>query len=221
MFLNKGEKILNILIADDEVQMSTIIKMYLEKEGFNVFIANDGEEALEIVFEEKIDLAILDWMMPNLSGIEACREIKKNFDIKVIMLTAKETIEAELVALEDGADDYIRKPFDPRVLIARVKRILGVSQKIIFLDFVLNLESKKLYKGDVEIELTKREFDLLVCFYNNRKMNLTRDKIIDLVWGIDYEGEYRTVDTHIYRLREKIGKDIIKTRRGLGYCFEV
>ncbi|MGL4741182.1 MAG: response regulator transcription factor [Sarcina sp.] len=212
---------MNILIADDEVQMSTIIKMYLEKEGFNVFIANDGEEALEIVFEEKIDLAILDWMMPNLSGIEACREIKKNFDIKVIMLTAKETIEAELVALEDGADDYIRKPFDPRVLIARVKRILGVSQKIIFLDFVLNLESKKLYKGDVEIELTKREFDLLVCFYNNRKMNLTRDKIIDLVWGIDYEGEYRTVDTHIYRLREKIGKDIIKTRRGLGYCFEV
>ncbi|MGL4992329.1 MAG: response regulator transcription factor [Sarcina sp.] len=211
---------MNILIADDEIQMSTIIKMYLEKEGFNVFIANDGEEALEVVFEEKIDLAILDWMMPNLSGIEVCKEIKKNFGIKVIILTAKETIEAELLALEDGADDYIRKPFDPRILIARVKRLLGVAQKITFLDFVLNLESKKLYKGDEEIEITKREFDLLVCFYNNRGMNLTRDKIIDLVWGIDYEGEYRTVDTHIYRLREKIGKDIIKTRRGLGYCFE-
>ncbi|MGL5574595.1 MAG: response regulator transcription factor, partial [Sarcina sp.] len=117
-------------------------------------------------------------------------------------------------------DDYIRKPFDPRLLIVRIKKLLGTFQKIIFDDFILDTHSKRLFKGDKEIELTKREFDLLLCFYNNRGINLSRDKIIDLVWGVEYEGEYRTVDTHIYRLREKIGKDIIKTKRGLGYCFD-
>ncbi|MGL4453956.1 MAG: response regulator transcription factor [Sarcina sp.] len=211
---------MNILIAEDEEHMSKILELYLKKEGFDVTVTANGEEALNQLYERKFDLAILDWMMPKMSGIEACKEIKNNFSLKVIMLTAKDTTEDEIFALELGADDYIRKPFDPRLLIVRIKKLLGTFQKIIFDDFILDTHSKRLFKGDKEIELTKREFDLLLCFYNNRGINLSRDKIIDLVWGVEYEGEYRTVDTHIYRLREKIGKDIIKTKRGLGYCFD-
>lgn len=211
---------MNILIAEDEEHMSKILELYLKKEGFDVTVTSNGEEALSELYERKFDLVILDWMMPKMSGVEACKEIKDNFSLKVIMLTAKDTTEDEIFALELGADDYIRKPFDPRLLMVRVKKLLGTFQKIIFDDFILDIHSKRLFKDEKEIELTKREFDLLLCFYNNRGINLSRDKIIDLVWGIEYEGEYRTVDTHIYRLREKIGKHIIKTKRGLGYCFD-
>ncbi|MGL4656380.1 MAG: response regulator transcription factor [Sarcina sp.] len=211
---------MNILIAEDEEQMAKILKLYIKKEGFEVTVTSNGEEALDVIFDKKFDLAILDWMMPKMSGVEVCKEIKKNFNLKIIMLTAKDTTEDEIFALEVGADDYIKKPFDPRVLMIRIKKLLGILQKIVFDDFVLDTDSKKLFKNNEEIELTKREFDLLLCFYNNRGINLSRDKIIDLVWGIEYEGEYRTVDTHIYRLREKIGKNFIKTKRGLGYCFD-
>ena len=211
---------MNILIADDEKQMTNIINLYLKKEGFNVFIANDGDEALKLFYENKIDIAILDWMMPFTDGVEVCKEIKKNSNTKVIMLTAKDTVDDELLALECGADDYIKKPFDPRILIARAKKMISVNNILKFAEFKIDLQSKKFFKGDEEIELARREFDLLMCFYNNKGNILTRDKLLDLVWGLDYYGDYRTVDTHIYRLREKIGKSFIKTRRGMGYCFD-
>lgn len=211
---------MNILIADDEKQMTTIINLYLKKEGFEVFIANDGDEALEIFYENKIDVAILDWMMPFTDGVEVCKEIKKVSNTKVIMLTAKDTVDDELLALECGADDYIKKPFDPRILMARVKKMVSANDILKFAQFKIDLQSKKLFKDDKEIELARREFDLLMCFYNNKGNILTRDKLLDLVWGLDYYGDYRTVDTHIYRLREKIGKSFIKTRRGMGYCFD-
>ncbi|MGL5069316.1 MAG: response regulator transcription factor [Sarcina sp.] len=211
---------MNILIADDEKQMTNIINLYLKKEGFNVFIANDGDEALKLFYENKIDIAILDWMMPFTDGVEVCKEIKKNSNTKVIMLTAKDTVDDELLALRCGADDYIKKPFDPRILIARAKKMISVNNILKFAEFKIDLQSKKFFKGDEEIELARREFDLLMCFYNNKGNILTRDKLLDLVWGLDYYGDYRTVDTHIYRLREKIGKSFIKTRRGMGYCFD-
>lgn len=211
---------MNILIADDEKQMTNIINLYLKKEGFEVFIANDGEEALEIFYNNKIQLAVLDWMMPKIDGVDVCKEIKKVSDTKVMMLTAKDSVDDELLALECGADDYIRKPFDPRILIVRAKKLLGETQVLYFDNFKIDIQSKKLFKDEVEIELTRREFDLLMCFYNNKGNILSRDKLLDIVWGLDYYGDYRTVDTHIYRLREKIGKKFIKTRRGMGYCFD-
>lgn len=211
---------MNTLIADDEKQMTNIINLYLKKEGFEVFIANDGEEALEIFYNNKIQLAVLDWMMPKIDGVDVCKEIKKVSDTKVMMLTAKDSVDDELLALECGADDYIRKPFDPRILIVRAKKLLGETQVLYFDNFKIDIQSKKLFKDEVEIELTRREFDLLMCFYNNKGNILSRDKLLDLVWGLDYYGDYRTVDTHIYRLREKIGKKFIKTRRGMGYCFD-
>lgn len=211
---------MNILIADDEKQMTNIIRLYLEKEEFNVFIANDGQEALEIFYDNKIDIAILDWMMPKLDGIMACKEIKKISDVKVIMLTAKESNDDEFIALECGADDYIRKPFDPRILMIRIKKMINIEEVIKFNEYKLDLKAKKLYKNNLEIELTRREFDLLLYFYNNKGNIVTRENLLDSVWGRDYYGDYRTVDTHIYRLREKIGKEYITTRRGLGYCFD-
>lgn len=211
---------MNILIADDEKSMTNILKIYFEKENFTTFIANDGDEALNIFYENKIDIAILDWMMPKINGIDVCKEIKKISDTKVVMLTAKGENDDEFLALESGTDDYIRKPFDPRILILRVKKLINVESMISFLNFKIDLNGKKLFKDNEDLNLTRREFELLKCFYNNKGKILSRDQLLNLVWGIDYYGDYRTVDTHVHRLRDKIGSELIKTYRGMGYCLE-
>lgn len=208
---------MNILVADDEISMLKIISAYLNKEGFNVFEAKDGEEALDIIENKKIDLAILDWMMPKFNGIEVCKYIKENSEIKVLVLTAKSQNEDEIEALNIGADEYIRKPFDPRVLMIRVKKILGYQEKINIKDLSIDIKSNKVYKEGKELNLTKTELDLLNIFILNKGIILSREKILNLVWGINYNGDYRTVDTHIRRLRSKIGEEIIKTYRGIGY----
>lgn len=211
---------MNILVADDELSMVKIISAYLQKEKFNVFTAKDGEEALDIFSENKIDLAILDWMMPKFDGIEVCKYIKENSETKVLILTAKSQNEDEIKALNIGADEYIRKPFDPRILIIRVKKLIGYKEIININNIKIDFKSHKVYKHDDEINLTKTELDLLNCFIKNKGIILSREKLLDLVWGIDYDGDLRTVDTHIRRLRSKIGENTIKTYRGLGYSLE-
>ncbi|MFJ7936268.1 response regulator transcription factor [Sporosarcina sp. NPDC096371] len=210
-----------ILIADDEPQMVKILSAYFKKEGFNVLTANDGQEALDIFESTKIELAILDWMMPKIDGIEVCTYIKDNSDTKVLILTAKGQTEDEIKALHSGADDYVRKPFDPQILLLRAKKLMNHSEEIKISDIRIMEHEKKVYKHEEPLQLTKIEYDLLLFFSRNKGVILSRDKLIDVVWGLDYDGDPRTVDTHIRRLRTKIGTDVIKTYRGMGYCLEV
>ncbi|MBK3493536.1 response regulator transcription factor [Viridibacillus sp. YIM B01967] len=212
---------MNILIADDEPHMVKILSVYLKEEGFHILEAKDGQEALSIFETTKIELAILDWMMPKVDGIEVCKYIKENSQTKVLILTAKGQNEDEIKALHNGADEYIKKPFDPRVLILRVKKLMNLSEEIKVRDIMIKENEKKAYKHKEPIQLTKIEYELLLFFIKNRGVILSRDKLINLVWGMDYEGDHRTVDTHIRRLRTKIGDDMIKTYRGIGYCLEV
>lgn len=211
---------MNILVADDELSMLKIIEAYLKKEKFNVLTASNGEEALEKFYENKIDLAILDWMMPNIDGIEVCKQIKEKSDTKVMMLTAKGQVDDEIDALNIGADDYIKKPFDPRLLIIRVKKLIGYNDIFKLKNLKVDLKQQKAFKDDKDLGLTKTEFELLKTLVNNKGSILPREKLLDLVWGMDYYGDLRTVDTHIRRLRSKIGEEYITTNRGLGYCLE-
>lgn len=211
---------MNILVADDELGMLKIIKAYLEKESMTVLTAKDGQEALDLFYKNKVDLAILDWMMPNIDGIDVCKEIKENSNTKVLMLTAKGLIDDEIEALNCGADEYIRKPFDPRVLMIRIKKLIGYSDALNIGKLKIDFRMSKVYKGEEEIILTKTELELLKCFVNNKGMILSREKLLDIVWGMDYYGGLRTVDTHIRRLRAKLGDDVILTHRGLGYSLE-
>lgn len=208
---------MNILIADDELDMLKILQSYFKKEGFTVFTATNGTEALDIFYNEKIDLAILDWMMPEKDGITVCREMKKTQKIKVLILTARDTGEDEFIALSDGADDYVKKPFYPKVLLMRAKKLLQMESIQRINDVSFDISSKRVWRSGNELILTKTEFELLRIFSQNRRQILTRDQLLDLIWGMDYEGDPRTVDTHIRRLREKIGEDIIQTHRGVGY----
>ena len=211
---------MNILIADDEAQMVKILSAYFNKEGFNTTLAKDGEEALNLFSSSKIDLAILDWMMPKVNGIDVCRYIKDNSNTKVLILTAKGENEDELEALNCGADEYVKKPFDPRILIMRAKKLLEFKELLKISNLNIDIASKKVYKNEELLTLTKIEFELIKCFTINKGIILSREKLLDLVWGLEYEGDYRTVDTHIRRLRSKIGEEIIKTHRGLGYSLD-
>ncbi|WP_025785289.1 response regulator transcription factor [Sporosarcina sp. D27] len=212
---------MTILIADDEPQMLKILSAYFTKEGFNVLTANDGQEALDIMESSKIELAIIDWMMPKIDGIDVCKYIKDNSQTKVLLLTAKGQNQDELKALHSGADDYIRKPFDPQILLLRAKKLINSSKEIKVSDIRIMENEKKAYKHEELLQLTKIEYDLLLFFSRNKGVILSRETLINRVWGMDYDGDPRTVDTHIRRLRTKIGTDIIKTYRGVGYCLEV
>ncbi|BBH21873.1 DNA-binding response regulator [Paenibacillus baekrokdamisoli] len=211
---------MQILIADDERDMLKILRAYFEKEGYKVFEAEDGEKALEIFYREKIDLAILDWMMPKVNGLEVCMEIKARSDKKVLILTAKSEQEDELKALHIGADEFIRKPFHPKILVLRVKKLLGDEKDIHYHNIRIALEGNKLYLDGRDVQATKTEFELMHCLVRNKGNILTRHQLLDLVWGLDYFGDERTVDTHIRRLRAKVGEAVIKTNRGLGYSVE-
>ncbi|AJS57320.1 response regulator transcription factor [Paenibacillus sp. IHBB 10380] len=212
---------MNILIADDDLDMLRIIVAYFRKEGFQIFPAQDGEEALDICMNHKIDLAILDWMMPKVSGIEVCKRLKKQQFAKVLMLTAKGEQEEELMALQTGADDYVRKPFEPRILILRAKKLLHMEEDITLGRLRVNMRGGKIYKDGVDLEVTNKEFQLMKCLLEHKGHILSRKVLLDQVWGFDYFGEERTVDTHIRRLREKVGEGLIKTYRGSGYSLEI
>jgi len=178
---------MNILIADDEKNMLKILSAYFKKENMHVYTASNGEEALDIFFSNSIDLAILDWMMPKIDGIEVCKEIKKYSTAKVLVLTAKSQTEDEIKALGIGADDYVRKPFDPRVLTLRVKKLLGYRDIQKVKHIKIDLKSNKVFKDDLEINMTKKELELLIYLVNNKGMILSREKFLDQVWGLDYD----------------------------------
>lgn len=209
---------MKILIAEDDKDMAKILKIYLEKNGYAVDNAFDGEEAIDKLTQDKYDAVLLDWMMPRISGIEVCEFIKKNnIPIKIMMLTANEGSEYEIKGLTIGADDYLKKPFDIDILLIRLKKLVGADEILYHENLTLNKISHQVQVKDNLIRLTPIEFDLLKYFLENKTIVLTREMLINKIWGFDFEGDWRTVDTHIKRLRQKIGGDKIKTHIGIGY----
>ena len=223
------EKI-KILVVDDESRMRKLVKDFLVKRDFEVVEASDGEEAIEMFYSNKdIALIILDVMMPKMNGYQVLKEIRMSSKIPVIMLTAKSTEYDELQGFDKGADEYITKPFSPKILVARVEALLRRSN-ILEADDKLEIGGIQIDKSahtvtiDGEpIELSFKEFELLQYFMENKSIALSREKILNNVWNYDYFGDARTIDTHVKKLRAKMKDkgDYIKTIRGMGYKFEV
>lgn len=209
---------MRIVIAEDDLDMQKILKLYLEKEGYQVVLAANGQEACRYLAEHPADLLLLDWMMPVMDGIEVCREIRAlRIPIKILMLTAKGEPGHEISGLSCGADDYLRKPFDMQVLLLRIKKLCHLERYLCYQDICLDQETHRVTKNGEMLHLTKTEFQLLRCFLINQRLTLTRGQLLNQVWGLDFDGDERTIDTHIRRLRKKIGEDMIKTRVGIGY----
>ena len=219
-----------ILVVDDESRMRKLVKDFLVKKQYKVLEAGDGEEAIEVFFGNKdISLIILDVMMPKMDGWEVCKEIRKFSKVPIIMLTAKSEENDELKGFELGVDEYISKPFSPKILVARVDAILRRANKI-GADMTIEAGDIKIDKAahivkvkDKEIELSFKEFELLTYFIENKGIALSRENILNNVWNYDYFGDARTIDTHVKKLRSKLGDcgDYIKTVWGMGYKFEV
>ena len=216
-----------ILVIDDEWKIRKLIKDYLVREGYSVDEAGDGEEGLELFFKNNYDIVILDIMMPNIDGWSVCRKIREESQVPIIMLTARADESDQLFGFELETDEYMVKPFNPKLLVAKVKALFRRDGKIAekaclqFGDLVVDTSKREVRLGDVVLELTPKEYDLLYFFIENKGLALSREKILNSVWGWDYFGDSRTVDTHIKRLRKKIGDDFIQTVRGFGYKFEV
>ena len=220
---------LKILVVDDEERMRTLVRDFLARRGFVVLEASDGMEAVDVCFEQKdIALIIMDVMMPRMDGWDAVREIRKYSTVPIIMLTAKSDEQDELNGFNLGVDEYIRKPFAPKVLVARVEAILRRSMDVGKQDvlevggIVIDKSAHEVYVDGERIELSFKEFELLVYFVENKGIALSREKILGSVWNYDYFGDARTIDTHVKKLRSKLmGRgDMIKTVWGVGYKFE-
>ena len=215
----------SILIVDDEREIADLVALYLENEGFRVTKYYDGREALEYIREEKPDLAILDIMLPGISGLELCRKIRENHTYPVIMLTAKEEVEDQLKSLSYGADNYITKPYSLAVVKMHIEALLKrFRQEQDFLtagEIRIETGAQKVYVRDEFVETTPKEFELLHFFMKNEGIVLTRDQILDSIWGYHYVGDTRTIDTIVKQLRKKLGdSSCIRTVYGIGYCFE-
>ena len=223
-----------ILVVDDEEPIAKILDFNLRKEGYDAIVANDGEKAVELAFSEDPDLILLDLMLPKKDGMEVCREVRAQKNIPIIMLTAKNSEIDKVLGLEFGADDYVTKPFSTRELMARVKVNLRrvakqtevVEEKntseVVIKDIVIYPEAYIIKKKGEEVDLTRREFDLFYYLAQHRGQVLTRENLLQTVWGYDYFGDVRTVDVTVRRLREKVETDssqpeYIMTRRGVGY----
>ena len=208
---------LKILVVDDESRMRKLVKDFLTKKGFTVIEAGDGEEAVDKFFEVKdIALIILDVMMPKMDGWQVCREIRQYSKVPIIMLTAKSDEKDELQGFDLGVDEYITKPFSPKILVARVEAILRRSNE-------LNKAAHEVLIDGKSVELSYKEFELLAYFMSNQGVALSRERILNNVWNYDYFGDARTIDTHVKKLRSKLGAkgEYIKTIWGMGYKFEV
>ena len=221
---------IRILIADDESRMRKLVSDFLIKEGYEVTEASDGNEALDRFYEDKgISLIILDVMMPGVDGFEVCREIRSQSQVPIIMLTAKGDERDELQGFNLGVDEYISKPFRPKILVARVNALLRRSNKLEVEEkleaggIVLDKTAHTVTIDGKAVELSFKEFELLTYFMENQSVALSREKILNNVWNYDYFGDARTIDTHVKKLRSKIGDkgDYIKTIWGMGYKFEV
>lgn len=219
-----------ILVVDDESRMRKLVRDFLEKKNFQVLEAGDGEEAMDIFYEEKdIALILLDVMMPKMDGWEVCREIRKNSKVPIIMLTARGDERDELLGFDLGVDEYISKPFSPKILVARVEAILRRTGQDAGGDVLSAggiVIDKAAHQASVDgepMELSFKEFELLTYFLENQGIALSREKILNSVWNYDYFGDARTIDTHVKKLRSKMGEkgEYIKTVWGMGYKFEV
>lgn len=221
---------LKIQVVDDESRMRKLVKDFLTKKNFQVLEAGNGEEAMDIFYEEKdIALIILDVMMPKMDGWEVCREIRKNSKVPIIMLTARSDERDELLGFDLGVDEYISKPFSPKILVARVEAILRRTgqnnpEDVISAGGIVIDKAAHLATVDGKpMELSFKEFELLTYFLENQGIALSREKILNSVWNYDYFGDARTIDTHVKKLRSKMGDkgEYIKTVWGMGYKFEV
>ena len=220
---------IRILIADDEQRMRKLVSDFLKNEGYSVFEAENGRKAVDAFnSEQSFDLVILDVMMPEMDGWSVCRTIRESSSVPIIMLTARGDEADELFGFDLGADEYISKPFSPMILVARVQALLRRSGKekkaaAVFEGLVIDESGHVVYIDGNSVDLSRKEFELLVYLSENQGIALSREQILSAVWDFDYFGDDRTVDTHIKKLRLKLGArgDYIQTIRGLGYKFEV
>lgn len=221
---------MKILVVDDESRMRKLVKDFLGREGYQVLEAGDGMEAMEVFYDEKdIALIILDVMMPRMDGWQVCREVRQSSKVPIIMLTARSEERDELQGFALGVDEYISKPFSPKILVARVNAILrrdnvlGGGDEIDAGGIVIDKAAHQVKIDGKEIELSFKEFELLSYFVENQGIALSREKILNNVWDYDYFGDARTIDTHVKKLRSKLGEkgNYIKTIWGMGYKFEV
>ena len=221
---------IKILVVDDESRMRKLVKDFLTREGYTVIEAGDGMEAMDIFYEEKdIALVILDVMMPKMDGWQVCREIRESSKVPIIMLTARSEERDELQGFELGVDEYISKPFSPKILVARVNAILrrtlgNAGGEVIEAGGIVIDKAAHIVKIDGKpVELSYKEFELLAYFVENQGIALSREKILNNVWNYDYFGDARTIDTQVKKLRSKLGDkgEYIRTIWGMGYKFEV
>jgi DNA-binding response OmpR family regulator len=223
-----------ILVADDDKNIAELLRLYLEKEGFSVMIALDGEEAIAKFTPENPDLVLLDIMMPKLDGWQVLREIRKKSNVPIIMITAKGETFDKVLGLELGADDYVVKPFDSKEIVARIKAVLRRTGKasdasdvkeVSYDKLVVNMTKYELKVDGKPVDTPPKELELLFHLASNPNRVYTRDQLLDEVWGFEYYGDSRTVDVHVKRLREKLegvsDKWALKTVWGVGYKFEV
>lgn len=221
---------LKILVVDDESRMRKLVKDFLEREGFRVLEAGDGMEAMDIFYENNdISLIILDVMMPKMDGWQVCREVRQSSKVPIIMLTARSEERDELQGFDLGVDEYISKPFSPKILVARVQAILRRTNALFAEEqlsaggIVIDKAAHMVTIDGKQVDLSYKEFELLAYFIENQGLALSREKILNSVWNYDYFGDARTIDTHVKKLRSKMGEkgDYIKTIWGMGYKFEV
>lgn len=219
----------NILIADDESRMRRMIADFLKKAGFNVLEAENGRQAIDLFFSNKsIDLVVLDIMMPEYDGWAVCREIRKQSQVPIIMLTARTEESDQLFGFELGVDEYVTKPFSPSILVAKITAILrrygkALDNSYSFDGLLIDTAKRVVLVDNVTIDLSPKEYELLLYLASNVGIALSREQILNGVWGYDFYGDTRTVDTHIKRLRSKLGSkdELLQTVRGCGYRFEV
>jgi two-component system, OmpR family, response regulator ResD len=219
-----------ILIVDDEERMRRLIAAYMTKEGYEVYEAENGAQALSVFKSNPVHLILLDVMMPLMDGFTTCKEIRKTSSVPIIFLTAKGEEEDKLLGFEMGTDHYVTKPFNMKILIAMVKSLLNrvynlnakEKKEHLYDGLFIDELSHKVTLNGTPLNLSPKEYDLLVYFIANEEIVLSREKLLDYIWGYDFEGDLRTVDTHIKRLREKLGEKayLISTVRGTGYRFE-
>lgn len=219
-----------ILVVDDEVNIRRVVREYAEFEGYEVAEAENGMEAVEMVKSGDFDLIVMDIMMPKLDGFSTCKEIKKYKSVPVIMLSARGEEYDKLFGFELGIDDYVVKPFSPKELMARIKAVLkrnsvfesSVPEKLAYEGLEIDIAGREVYVDGEKASMTPKEYDLLFYLVKNKNLALTRDKLLEEVWGYDFFGDDRTVDTHIKMLRNSLGqyRKFIVTLRGMGYKFE-
>jgi two-component system, OmpR family, alkaline phosphatase synthesis response regulator PhoP len=214
----------SVLLVEDEENLASLVGAYLEQEGYRVIPVGTGAEALQAIDAEPVRLVVLDLNLPDMDGLDVCRQIRARSSVPIVMLTARDEERDRLAGLETGADDYIGKPFSPRELVARMKAVLRraephLEEELLVLgDVVLRRSAREVTVGGSPVELRPKEFDLLAYLMQNRGAVLSRDLLLERVWGFDYAGGTRTVDVHVAQLRRKLGRpDLIRTMRGSGY----